>query len=298
MWYQIDVVVCVMLNLECLSNLECALGSGKGKDSLTKLMSYFDLLCASKMVRDELRKKCVASSNSGFSDFFGGVSDSILVLLDSIDSVGCCNEFNYTLQLDFDDIYASLVVIWNSGFFSVFYHFLAFRFGYYVDRSETRVDAFDVFYLFVGYLFLDYIGLGGKVDWNKCLDLDDGITESKLLSILFRRMSNSGLCNYSELDSGFRMLEVRLDLFLFFDSFKDIIEDCACYNTCVDVVVSNQRVVYDYHNLLGYFEDSSVYLEDGTNIFSRLSDDFFDNIYRLSSVDFFNSILRGLVYGG
>ena len=287
-----------MLNLECLSSLECALGGGEGVDFLTKLMSYFDLLCDSKWVRDELRKKCIESQDSGLSDFFGGVSDDILVLLDSIDSAGCFNEFRYAPPLDISKVYASLVVIRNLGFFNIFYHFMAFRFGYFVDRSGTRIDTFDVFYLFVGYLFLDYIDLGSKVDWDKCLDLDNGISRSNLLSILFRRMSSLGLCNYSELDNGFRMFEVRLDLLLFFDSFIDVVRDCACYNTHVDITVSNQRVLDDYQSLLKHFEDSSVYLEDGANIFSRLSDNFFDNIYRLSSVDFFNSILRGLVYGG
>ena len=286
-----------MFNLDCLSYLECALGGGEGVDFLTKLMSYFDLLCDSKWVRDELRKECIESSDLGLSDFFGGVSDDILVLLDSIDSVGCCNEFRYAPPLDISKVYAGLVVIRNSGFFSIFYHFIAFRFGYFVNRSGAGLDAFDVFYLFIGYLYLDHIDLGFKVDWDECLDLDNGVSRSNLLSILFRRMSSLGLCTYSELDDGLRVFEVRLDLFSFFDSFMDIIRDCACYNAHVDVTISNQRVLDDYQCLLEHFECSSVYLEDGVTIFSRLSDSFFDNVYRISSVDFFDSILRGLVYG-
>lgn len=281
-----------MLNLDCISNLNFALGGGGYAGSLHKLMSYFDLLCNSKSVRDVLREVCIDHLELD-SDLFSGVSSDLLVLLDTIDSMGCSNEFHFGSDrvVDCDSVFAGFVLIHNSGLFSIFYHFVSFRFGICVNRVGTKVDAFDIFYLFVGYLYLHNLGLANKID------LGDGVDFSDCVSSLFLRLSSSGLCNYSESAGVFRLFEFRWDLFIYFGLINDIVFECLNFNTCLNIVYKNQWLLGDYVNLLRYLEGFSEYFDDGGNIFSRLSDDFISEVYGVSSSDFFDSILRCLAYG-
>lgn len=280
-----------MLNLDCVSNLECALGGGRGAGSFVKLMSYFDLLCNNKSVRDVLRESCVVNLDL---DLFSGASSDLLVLLDAIDSTGCSNEFHYLGDrvVDHDSVFAGFVLIHNSGLFSIFYHFVSFRFGIRVDRAGTKVDAFDIFYLFVGYLYLYNLGLAGKID------LGDGVDTSDCVSSLFLRLSSLGLCSYSEYAGMFRLSEFRWDLFIYFDLVNDLVSDCLNFNTCLNKVYKDQWLLGDYVDLLRYLEGFSGYFDSGGNIFTMLSDDFISGVYGVSSSDFFDSILGCLAYGG